>query len=141
MLATMGNPVVREIDAAIGWLPRASATRFGVGRHWNRATRTTYRRGVRRPQRRSFHRYMNSARRHDYTSIDNTVRALAARPVLTIFGQRNDPLRFQPKWKARFPDAQQMTIAKGYHFPMCDNPTLVATTIDNWHRHEILRAP
>ncbi len=65
MLATMGNPIMREFDAATGWLPRASATRFGVGRHWKRATRKTYRRGLRRPQRRTFHRYMNAARHHD----------------------------------------------------------------------------
>ena len=73
-----------------------------------------------------------------YTAIDNTIRALATRPVLTIFGKRNDPLRFQPKWKLRLPHARQITVAKGYHFPMCDNPTLVAETIDNWHRGEIL---
>lgn len=138
MLATMGNPIMRELDAATGWLPRASATRFGVGRHWKRAIRKTFRRGLRRPQRRAFHRYMNAARDHDYTTIDNTVLALATRPALTIFGKRNDPLRFQPKWKTRYPHAQQITIPKGYHFPMCDNPTLVATTIDDWHRNEIM---
>ena len=140
MLATMGNPAIREIDAVTGWLPRASATRFGVGRRWDRATRKTYRRGIRRPQRRSLHRYMNAARRHDYSRIDQTVRTLAHRPVLTIFGQRNDPLRFQPKWKTRFPHAHQITIAKGYHFPMCDNPDLVASTIDEWHREHVLFA-
>ena len=138
-LAMMGNPIVRELDAATGWLPRASATRFGVGRRWNRATRQAFRRGLRRPQRRSLHHYMSAARYHDYTTIDNTLRTLATRPAPTIFGQRNDPLRFQRKWKTRFPQALQITIAKGYHFPMCDTPTLVATTIDNWHRHEIAR--
>jgi haloalkane dehalogenase len=74
---------------------------------------------------------MNAARRHDYTRIDQTVRTLAQRPLLTIFGQRNDPLRLQPKWKPRVPHAHQITIAKGDHFPMCDNPNLVATAIDN----------
>jgi pimeloyl-ACP methyl ester carboxylesterase len=77
MLATMGNPAIGEIDAVTGWLPRASATRFGVGRRWDRATRKTYRSGIRRPQRRSLHCYMNAARRHDYTRIDQTVRTLA----------------------------------------------------------------
>lgn len=138
MLAIIGNPAMREFDAATGWLPRASATRLGVGRHWNRATRKTYRRGLGRPQRRSFHRYMRAARRHDYARIEDAARNLADRPVLTIFGQRNDPLRFQPRWKTRFPAATQITVAKGYHFPMCDNPELVAGAIDRWHRTNIL---
>ncbi len=139
MLAMMGNPATREIDALTGWLPRASATRFGVGRHWNRRTRAAYKRGLRRPQRRSFHRYMAAARKHDYTVIDACVKTLADRPLLTIFGQRNDPLRFQPKWKERFPDASQATVAKGYHFPMCDNPELVASTIAGWHAAHVGR--
>jgi len=138
MLATMGNPVTREIDALTGWLPRASATRFGVARNWNRATRKTYRHGLQRRQRRSFHRYMNAARHHDYTRIDTVARQLSDRPVLTIFGQRNDPLHFQPKWRERFPHATQITIPKGYHFPMCDNPDLVATTITQWHADHVL---
>ena len=83
---------------------------------------------------------MSAARRHDYTRIDQTVRTLAQRPLLTIFGQRNDPLHFQPKWKTRFPQAHQITIAKGYHFPMCDNPHLVASAIDDWHREHVLFA-
>jgi pimeloyl-ACP methyl ester carboxylesterase len=141
MLAMMGNPAMRELDVLTGWLPRISATRFGVGRQWNRPTRKTYRRGLQRPQRRSFHRYMNAARRHDYTRIDQTLRHLAQRPVLTIFGKRNDPLRFQPKWKIRFPHATQITIPRGYHFPMCDNPDLVASTIARWHTDHVLLVP
>ena len=65
MLASMGNPAVREIDAFTGWMTYASATRFGVARNWDRPTRRAYRRGFRRPQRRVFHRYMAAARRHD----------------------------------------------------------------------------
>ena len=29
-------------------------------------------------------------------------------------------------------------MAKGYHFPMCDNPQLVATTIHDWHTTVVL---
>lgn len=138
MLAVMGSPAMRELDAFTGWLPRATATRFGVARHWDRATRTAFRLGTRRAQRRAFHEFMASARRHDYTRIDAAVAELSDRPALTIFGQRNDPLRFQPKWNDRFPAATQTTVAKGYHFPMCDNPELVATTIRDWHTRAVL---
>ena len=66
MLAVMGNPITREIDAFTGWMSYASATRFGVARHWDHATRSTYRHGVKRRQRRSFHRYMAAARQGFY---------------------------------------------------------------------------
>jgi len=137
MLAMMGNPVMREFDALTGWLPRASSSRFGVGRRWKRSTRKVFRRGVRRSQRRSFHRYMAAARRHDFTRIDAVVRTLANRPMMTIFGKRNDPLRFQPKWKQRFPSATQLTVPTGYHFPMCDDPALVVSSIARWHTEQL----
>ena len=138
MLAVMGSPAMRELDAITGWLPRASATRFGVARHWDRSTRKAYRYGMRRAQRRAFHQFMASARRHDYARIDAALGQLLDRPALTIFGQRNDPLHFHPEWKILFPDATQATVAKGYHFPMCDNPQLVATTIHDWHTRVVL---
>ena len=53
---------------------------------------------------------------------------------LTVFGERNDPLRFQPKWKALFPHARQVVIPGGNHFPMCDDPDVVADSIRSWHR-------
>ena len=49
--------------------------------------------------------------------------------------------RFQPKWKTRFPHATQITIPKSYHFPMCDNPQLVARTIAQWHTDHLLQHP
>ena len=55
---------------------------------------------------------------------------LADRPLLTIFGQYNDPLRLQPQWRQRFPSARQEIVPKGNHFPRCDTPASVAT----WNR-------
>jgi haloalkane dehalogenase len=60
-----------------------------------------------------------------------------ALPLLTIFGERNDPLGFQPQWKEMFPDARQVVVPKGNHFPMCDDPDLVANAIRSWHREYI----
>ena len=54
-------------------------------------------------------------------------------PLLTIFGERNDPLGFQPQWKQLFPNSRQVTVPKGNHFPMCDDPDLVADAIRAWH--------
>ncbi|MBV9484161.1 MAG: alpha/beta hydrolase [Acidobacteria bacterium] len=55
-------------------------------------------------------------------------------PLFTIVGERNDPLGFQPRWRQRFPDARQHVIANGNHFPMCDDPDLVAASIRELHR-------
>jgi pimeloyl-ACP methyl ester carboxylesterase len=52
---------------------------------------------------------------------------------LTIFGEKNDPLHFQPQWNARFADTRQVIVPGGHHFPMCDDPVLVADAIHTWH--------
>jgi len=67
---------------------------------------------------------------------DEVARAIAGPlgrlPLLTIFGEHNDPLKFQPQWKARFPGARQVIVRKGNHFPMCDAPDFVADEIRRW---------
>lgn len=140
MLATMGNAAVRESDAWTGWLPRMTSTGFGVGRHWSRSRRRVFRRGMDRRGRRSFHRAMASVRRHDYGAVDRSVAALADRPLLTVFGERNDPLGFQPLWRERFADIEQVVVPRGNHFPMCDDPDLVAAALAGWHQRRVLDA-
>jgi pimeloyl-ACP methyl ester carboxylesterase len=140
MLAMMGSGVMRELDALTGWLPAAASGRFGVGRHWNRADRAAFRAGIDREGRRSIHRYLADARRADavYATVEAALRGpFANRPLLTVFGQYNDPLRLQPRWKAMFPSARQEVVAKGYHFPMCDAPAAVAGWIRQWHATEV----
>jgi haloalkane dehalogenase len=129
MLAAMGSAPARELDTAIGLLPRVTATSFGVGRHWNRADRAVFRAGIDRLARRAWHGYFRDAGRADelYAELDAGLRGpLSDRPLMTIFGQFNDPLRFQPRWKALFPASHQLTVRGGNHFPMCDDPDLVA---------------
>jgi haloalkane dehalogenase len=58
----------------------------------------------------------------------------AGLPLLTIFGERNDPFDFQREWKRRYPNATQLVIRGGHHFPMCDDPAFVAHAIDEWYR-------
>lgn len=68
-----------------------------------------------------------------YTDVDAALRGgLADRPLLTIFGQFNDPLRFQPRWKELFPTARQLQVRRGNHFPMCDDPDLVAGALTSF---------
>jgi pimeloyl-ACP methyl ester carboxylesterase len=140
MLAVMGSRLVRELDVLIGFIPRLSATSFGIGRHMDESSRQAFLAGMGSRGRRAFHNYMRDARRCD-NLYDETSRALAGPlsglPLLTIFGERNDPFGFQQQWKALFPDARQVVVAKGNHFPMCDDPDLVAESIRSWHRERV----
>ncbi|HKF66388.1 MAG TPA: alpha/beta fold hydrolase, partial [Vicinamibacterales bacterium] len=131
MLAVMGSPLIRRVDVATGLLARVTATTFGVGRNLDDASRRAYREGIARSMG-AFHDYLGEARFSDEI-YDEVTRALTGRfsrlPLLTIFGERNDPLGFQPQWKRLFPMARQVVIPKGNHFPMCDDPDFVATAI------------
>ena len=137
MLAVMGSRTIREIDVATGFLPRISATAFGVGRHLDEAARATFRRGMDTRGRRSFHDYLRDANHCDalYLKAGRALKGpLAHAPVLTVFGERNDPFGFQRRWKDLFPESRQVVVTKGNHFPMCDAPDFVAEAIEAWYR-------
>lgn len=132
MLAAMGSAPVRELDVGTNVLARVTSSSFGVGRHWSRGDRAVFRAGIDAPARRAWHAYFRDARGAQilYGEVDAALRGtLANRPLLTIFGQFNDPLRFQPRWRALFPDARQLKVRRGNHFPMCDDPELVASAL------------
>jgi len=132
MLAVMGSGPATELDAATGWLPRLTATGFGVGRHWSGADRAVFRAGIDNSARRAWHGYFLDARFANdvYAEVDAGLRGpLSDGPLLTIFGQLNDPLRFQRRWKGLSPGAHRVTVHHGNHFPMCDDPELVAAAV------------
>lgn len=140
MLAIMGSPVMREIDVATGFLPRISATWFGVGRHMDQASRAAFRAGMGPLGRRAFHHYMRDVRQCEglHEKVQRALEGpLANAPLLTVFGERNDPFGFQPRWKQMFPGARQVVVAKGNHFPMCDAPDFVADAIRHWYRERV----
>jgi haloalkane dehalogenase len=130
MLTVMGNRVTRQVSVSTGALARLTATTFGSGRHLDRPSRRAFRVGFQRSMN-VFHDYLRDARDSDlYNDIaDGFQGPLRRLPLMTIFGERNDPLRFQPKWKAMFPSARQIVVPHGNHFPMCDDPELVADEI------------
>jgi pimeloyl-ACP methyl ester carboxylesterase len=50
-----------------------------------------------------------------------------------IIGNRNDPARYYEKrWESLFPDASRTVVRNGYHFPMCDDPDLFASSLNAW---------
>lgn len=139
MLTVFGSAWMRELHAWTGWLARLSTSRFGVGRHLDRDARRAFRRGMDRRGRRTMHRLFRSARRSSavYAAADEALGQLADRPALSVFGAWGDHLRFRPRWRAALPALREVTVPRGLHFPMCDDPALVATTIDAWHRDEV----
>lgn len=131
MLRLMGSTPMRVLDVVTGWLPRLTSTRFGIGRHLDRSDRHAFRTAMDRRGRSSFHHYIRSTMsgRTDWSEIERSAEALSDRPMLTVFGARNDPGKFQPEWRARFPHSSSVIVPKGYHFPMCDDPDLVASAV------------
>ncbi|HYL58083.1 MAG TPA: alpha/beta fold hydrolase [Candidatus Acidoferrales bacterium] len=140
MLALMGSAPMREFDAMTGLLAQVAGSSFGVGRHLDARSRAAFRAGIGRDGLRTFHQYMHDARRAD-SIYRQTGAALAgpfkSLPLITIFGERNDPLGFQPRWKQLYPELRQIVVPKGNHFPMCDAPDLVADSIREWHRERV----
>jgi len=139
MLAVMGSRAFTELDVATGIIPRVTTSAFGTGRAFDASSRRAFYAGIGPDGVRAFHAYMRDARTSTiYRQLD---RALAgpfrSLPLLTIFGERNDPLGFQPRWKQLFNDARQVVVPNGNHFPMCDNPDLVAESIRELHRDRI----
>jgi haloalkane dehalogenase len=140
MLALVGSGVIREIDVLTNFISRIGSSSFGIGRHLDEAGRRAFRAGTAKAARRAFHYYMQDARRCDalYEQIGIALAGpFATLPVLTIFGERNDPFHFQQRWKSLFPQAVQVVVPKGNHFPMCDAPGLVAQAIRSWHADKV----
>jgi pimeloyl-ACP methyl ester carboxylesterase len=141
MLRVVGSAFVREFDVLTEFVPKLSASAFGLGRHLDEQSRNVFRAGMRQGRIRAFHYYIK-----DTLNCDSLYAELAKAfadpfrglPFITIFGERNDPLRFQPRWKELFPDARQVVIAKGNHYPMGDDPDLVANSIRDWHRNSVM---
>jgi haloalkane dehalogenase len=140
MLTLMGSAAARGSDAKLGWLPRLTSTAFGVGRHWSRKDLAVFRAGIDASARRAWHRYFRDARGADelYAELEAALpRLLVDRPLLTIFGQFNDPLRFQRRWRALDPAVHQVKVPRGNHFPMCDDPQLVASELRDFARRAL----
>ncbi len=143
MLRTMGSRPMTWLDTATNFLPRMSTNRFGVGRHLSRAGKKAFRGPFRdRSRRRRLHLLMRStlnSGEHLSRIEEATGSTLNDRPVLTIFGQHNDPWGFQDRHEATFPDHEGIVVPKGYHFPMTVDPDLFTDTLRDWWRRRVAK--
>lgn len=143
MFAMVSSKPFTAFDVSTNLLPAMTSTRFGVGRHLDSDGRRAFLGPFReRDPRRRFHTMMGAARAsNEYlVEIEAGLRtSLADLPVLTIYGERNDPFGFQASFKELFPAATELVVPAGNHFPMADDPDLVAETIATWHRENVER--
>ncbi len=136
-LTFMGSAVVRELMVWTGFLAWASATRFGVGRHFDRSTKRAWRRCMRPHSRRRFLHHMFSDAAKDQATAQAAeagIAALANRPTMTVFGQFGDYFFFRRGWRRIRPDMRNVTVPWGLHFPQSDNPAMVAAAITDWRK-------
>jgi haloalkane dehalogenase len=139
-LRAFGSAAVREPSAWLGLLAWGSATRFGAGRRWDREQRRAWRHGLRDRARRRFPHQMFAAVARDGGVASEAAAALAAlaeRPTLAIFGQLGDYFFFRRRWRALRPGLTEAVVPWGLHFPMADDPALVAEAIHAWHRGRV----
>lgn len=132
----MGSPLVREFDVSTGLLLWITSTSFGAGRNLGQTGCRALRSAIGPEGLRAFHRLMRDALHSEplYARVEHAlITTFPGLPVLTIFGKRNDQFAFQTGWKALFPGACQVVVPGGHHFPMRDNPDLVATTVRTWY--------
>jgi pimeloyl-ACP methyl ester carboxylesterase len=143
MLGLMGSAPMRGLNTTTNLVPRITATSFGVGRHLGATGRRAFLGPLRdRRRRATFHRLMADARRADELlgAIELALAGtLRDRPLLTIFGERNDPLGFQARWRELFPAARQVVVPGGNHFPMNDDPDLFAAAVRSWWEDQVSR--
>lgn len=136
MLGAMGSPTATALLGTFRVVPRLTRTSFGVGQHLDRTDRRAFFGPFRSRERsRNFHRTMASARRSPdlFAAADEALRTTLRRlPVLTVFGERNDPFGFGDEWRERFPHADSHVVEGGNHFPMCDDPEQVGRWILDW---------
>lgn len=136
MLRVVSSRPVTALDRATRLVPRLSSGRFGVGRHLDRESRRAFRGPFRdRTRIGRFHASMGDALRADalYARIERGIAdGLGDRPVLTVFGEKNDPFGFQARHRALFSDCTSVVVPGGNHFPMMDDPDRFADALRDW---------
>lgn len=141
MLKIVGSRTATATLGTLRLIPRLTSSKAGVGLHYDRADRRAFFGPYRhRAASRNFHRAMRSARRSRHLYVEAEKRlssSFSDLPVLTIFGEKNDPFGFADRWRSMFPHAHSWTVPAGNHFPMCDDPDGYADHLRTWHRTEV----
>ena len=140
-LRFVGGPVSRFVNVNFNLIFAASASSFGVGRHLSAEGRRAFLGPWRRRATRTMTlRNLGSAASADAwldevaRAVDTTLNAL---PVLTVFGERNDPAHWQARYARSFSNVRSLTVPGGNRFPFADDPDLVADEVVRWWREVV----
>lgn len=142
MLRFAGGRTFGAVNGATNLLMRATSTSSGVGRHLSAKGRRAFRGPFRdRSARRQTLAMLRDAAVADdhLRGVDGALRGkLRDRPVLLVFGEKSPTIEegFPERWQARFPGALLLLVAGGHHFPMMDDPDLVARALRSWWSDE-----
>lgn len=131
MLRVFGSSPVRLFDTATRLLPIATSGPFGVGRKLDKPSRLAFRNAFDRPATAAMHRYFaDAARNHEvHEQAAAGLELLSTAPNQTVFGAWGDYMRFGRRWRRILPNLKQSSVPRSLHFPMNDNPRLVADAI------------
>jgi haloalkane dehalogenase len=135
-LRVVGSRPLGWINDRTNALALLTATSYGVGRRMTAADRRIFRRPWRsRSNRRATQRIIAAAGSVDAEMADVERRlgtTFADRPVLTLFGAKNDPYGWQARFQQIFPSATAVRIPDGHHFPFDDDPDRYASAVTAW---------
>lgn len=135
-LRFVSGEVSRFVNVNFGLLFVATASSFGVGRHLSPAGRRAFCVPWRRREARAMTlRNFGSALSADAWLggvADALETSLHEVPVLTVFGARNDPFKWQARYGRTFSNVRALTVPSGHHFPFADEPGLVAGAVIRW---------
>lgn len=62
---------------------------------------------------------------------------LGDRPLLSVYGARNDPFGWQDRVRRMFPHGRHLRVPGANHFPFAEEPDMVADEILTWWREQV----
>lgn len=141
MLHMVSSRLITALNVRTNLVFKLTTTGAGIGRHLDKAARAAFLGPYHHTgPRRRFHKLMGSglAELEYLASLEEALRTtLSDRPVLTIYGENNDPFGFQARFRELFPDGEEMVVPGGNHFPMADDPGGFADRLEGWHRSKV----
>jgi len=135
---TFSSPPARRLNRMLNVVPRA-VTSFGTpGRRWTPAERAAYLapfadRAVRDRNIRLLRALL--VERDYLRATEESLRRLADRPLLAVFGEKDAARRagFPAKFARLFPDFTAHVVPRAMHFPHEDDPDGVGAAIEAWY--------
>jgi pimeloyl-ACP methyl ester carboxylesterase len=136
MLRFMSGPTMARLNRKRNVVARLTSGRLGVGRHLSEDGRKAFLAPFDDPSTRvAWTQLIGDALRIDEVMADVEqvlTTKLHSLPVLTIFGERNDPFDWQGRYDRSFAETRPIVITNGNHFPAMDDPELFATALREW---------